>query len=123
MSKTVVEHEGKTYGLGRHPLPRDDRDFLLRNMSPEKLEAIKAPAERTTTRTFYTMVGKDFRIDQGQEGTCVGHGCTNVLLAGPVVHSEFPSFDNTTDAHIFARKLYFDASGDSTYQQGTYTRK
>jgi Papain family cysteine protease len=102
------------HGLGRHKPVRDDRDRLLR----DRVGLYRG----TTVRRQWSMVGADFRIDQGNEGTCVGHGCTNVLLAGPVTHSTFPAFDSIYDAHLFARQLYYEASGDSTYQEGTYTR-
>jgi hypothetical protein len=68
------------------------------------------------------MVDPTMRIDQGAEGTCVGHGCTNVLMAAPSEHRTFPSFASTAEAHTFARKLYLDATGDTTYQEGAYTR-
>src|SRR6185295_2116054 len=71
---------------------------------------------------WWGMVNGKMRIDQGQEGTCVGHGCTNVLMDAPSSHTDFPSFDNPADAHAFARKLYYDATHDDTYQEGAYTR-
>jgi hypothetical protein len=73
-------------------------------------------------RMFYDMVNKDFRINQGGEGTCVGHGATNVLLAGPVEHDLFPEFETVERAHQFARNVYVSASGDTTYQTGMYPR-
>jgi len=102
--------------LGREPLPRDDRDLMLRNTARwEKLVTL------ATTR-WWGMVGPTMRIDQLQEGTCVGHGCTNVLMASPSEHKLFPSFADRFTAHVFARQLYFDATGDATYQEGAYTR-
>jgi len=108
VSQLAIEH-----GLGRKRPKRDDRDFMLRDYVPLRI---------TGTRALWPMVDPTMRIDQGNEGTCVGHGCTNVLMAGPSEHRVFPSFASTASAHIFARKLYFDATGDATYQQGAYTR-
>ena len=102
--------------LGRLPHKPDVRDFHISQIP------YYGPA-RGVTRMFYTMAGHDFRIDQGQEGTCEGHSWTNFFLAGPVTHPTFPSFDNPQDAHLFARKLYLDATGDTTFQQGAYTRQ
>ena len=76
----------------------------------------------TADRKFYTMVDKDFRINQGGEGTCVGHAATNVLLAGPSPHRTYAEFQTEELAHQFARNLYLEASGDATYQQGMYPR-
>ena len=76
----------------------------------------------TADRKFYTMVDKDFRINQGSEGTCVGHAATNVLLAGPSPHRTYAEFQTEELAHQFARNLYLEASGDATYQQGMYPR-
>jgi hypothetical protein len=101
------------YKLGAKPSRPDPRDYLLR---------ARALPTVTTDRKFYTMVDKDFRIDQGGEGTCVGHACTNLLLAGPSEHDLFIDFSTEERAHQFARKLYLDASGDTTYQQGMYPR-
>jgi hypothetical protein len=91
---------------------RDTAAFQEANAAASALDSIH----------WWGMAGHVMRIDQGQEGTCVGHGCTNVLMAGPVTHSDFLSFGTPDDAHQFARKLYFDATGDDTYQQGAYTR-
>jgi hypothetical protein len=68
------------------------------------------------------MVGPDFRINQGGEGTCVGHAATNVVLAGPSEHDDYLPFATEESAHQFARKLYLEASGDATYQQGMHPR-
>lgn len=73
-------------------------------------------------RAFYKMRNPDFRMDQGAEGTCVGHAITNVCLAGPTPHRNFPAFETVNKAHLWARQLYFDATGDATYQEGAYPR-
>jgi hypothetical protein len=105
---------GEHHGLGARPDRFDPRDFQFRTI------AEPAPAE--IDRKFYTMVDPTFRLDQHNEGTCVGHAATNVLLAGPSPHPDYPAFQTEELAHQFARKLYLDASGDSTYQQGMYPR-
>lgn len=112
-----MAHE-RASSLGRLPHKLDERDYLLRDTP--RFEA--AQRDKLESVVWWSMAGHGMRIDQGQEGTCVGHGCTNVLMAGPVTHPHFAAFDSPSDAHLFARQLYFDATGDSTYQQGAYTR-
>ena len=105
-----------TYSLGAIPDRYDPRDYQY------QIPLARAHEASTIDRKFYAMVNKDFRIDQGNEGTCVGHAATNVLLAGPSPHPDFWAFETEEKAHTFARTLYLDASGDSTYQQGMYPR-
>ena len=50
-------------------------------------------------------------LDQGPYGTCVGNAFAHRRADGPV-----PILNIT---ETWARKLYLDASGDTTYQQGT----
>ena len=104
-----------TYSLGAKPDRPDPRDYQLET-------ALLAPEASAIDRKFYTMVNPDFRINQGAEGTCVGHAATNVLLAGPSPHRDYVSFQTEELAHQFARRLYLEASGDTTYQQGMYPR-
>jgi hypothetical protein len=104
------------YGLGRKPHKRDERDYMLREAVPFPVSLPVAGVQ------WWAMAGHDMRINQGAEGTCVGHGCTNVLMAAPSEHSTFPSFKDPYNAHLFARELYYDATGDGTYQEGAYTR-
>jgi hypothetical protein len=102
-------------GLGAKPYRPDDRDFTLR--------AVRATvSEEPVARRFYSMKDPSFRIDQGQEGTCVAHSCVNVLVAGPSRHDAYSEFADIERAHQWARKLYVEASGDVTYQQGMYPR-
>ena len=101
------------YPLGAKPDRPDPRDYVLR---------VAGLPQITADRKFYTMVNPDFRINQGNEGTCVGHAATNVLLAGPSEHDSYALFDTEEQAHQFARGLYLRASGDTTYQQGMYPR-
>jgi hypothetical protein len=107
------------YALGAKPDRYDPRDYQFRTTLAPGLAKEAAAIDRK----FYTMVGPDFRINQGSnEGTCVSHAATNVLLAGPSPHPAYEPFQTEEQAHQFARKLYLDASGDSTYQQGMYPR-
>jgi len=103
------------YRLGAKPDRPDPRDFRF-DLRPRAFAVAEAD------RKFYTMVNKDFRINQGNEGTCVGHAATNVLLAGPSPHPAYADFATEEAAHEFARALYLDASGDTTYQAGMYPR-
>ena len=103
------------YPLGAKPDRYDPRDYRLET-------AMLAPEAATLDRKFWSMVNPDFRIDQGAEGTCVGHAMTNVLLAGPSAHRGYADFATADRAHEFARRLYLEASGDASYQQGMYPR-
>ena len=106
------------YSLGAIPDRYDPRDYDFRTL----IGVPVAEAAKVTDRKMYSMVNPDFRIDQGSEGTCVGHGHTNILMAGPTPHKTYPDFATEDKAHQFARRLYFDATGDSTYQQGAWPR-
>jgi hypothetical protein len=103
------------YALGAKPDRPDPRDYLFASRPLAQTAAVM-------DRKFYTMVGPDFRINQGNEGTCVGHGDTNLLLAGPSKHEDYLPFATEDSAHQFARKLYFETTGDTTYQQGAQPR-
>ena len=105
------------YGLGAKPDRYDPRDYRFTAL----VEPLIAEAA-AVDRRFYTMVERDFRINQGREGTCVGHGATNVILAGPSTHPGYADFQTEERAHEFARRLYLEASGDATYQTGMYPR-
>lgn len=103
------------YALGANPDRPDPRDYQLET-------ALLAPEAAGLDRKFYTMVNPDFRIDQGREGTCVGHGNTNLMMAGPSEHKLYPEFETEEKAHQFARRLYLETTGDTTYQQGAQPR-
>jgi len=104
---------GLPYRLGAKRDRPDPRNYLLDT-------AALAPQAAVLDRKMYTMVNPDFRIDQGHEGTCVGHGHTNLLMAGPSEHRLYPEFETEEKAHQFARRLYLEASGDTTYQTGMF---
>lgn len=99
------------HGLGGKPHKPDERDWSLP----------RAPA-KVGDRQLWKMHDPDFRMDQGSEGTCVGHASTNTLLAAPRPHNQFPAFATVPKAHEFSRALYLEATGDSTYMQGAYVR-
>lgn len=103
-----------TYSLGAKPHKPDERDWRV----PASL--LQATV---LDRKLWKMHGPDFRIDQGGEGTCVGHGGTNALLADPRPHYAFPEFATVEMAHQYARALYLEATGDTTYQNGAYVRQ
>lgn len=57
------------------------------------------------------------RLDQGNEGSCVGHGFTNELLAEP----ERVTTDNGVPVdHEYARNVYFDAQRLDPWPGGAY---
>jgi hypothetical protein len=103
------------YALGAKRDRPDPRDLLVNT-------AALAPQAALIDRKMYTMVSPDFRINQGPEGTCVGHGDTNLLMAGASEHRTYPEFATEESAHQFARKLYFETTGDATYKQGANPR-
>jgi hypothetical protein len=107
------------YYLGAKPDRFDPRDFDFRRGF---MDVARARAAAAVDRKMYTMVNPDFRINQGNEGTCVGHASTNLLLAGPSAHKTYTEFETEEKAHQFARRLYLEASGDATYQDGMYPR-
>jgi hypothetical protein len=105
-----------THGLGALPHNKDGRDWLWRDHPRASLAGIEP------TRQLWAMHDSTFRINQGSEGTCVGHGTTNLLAGEPRMHTTFPSFADIDVAHDFSRKMYFDITGDTTYQRGAYPR-
>lgn len=120
MSQPTTPH-----GLGAKPHKKDPRDYLLRDVDPLQLETLTPAMPEgvaTYNRRMYRMHSPSFRINQGSEGTCVGHGTTNMMAGAPLTHMSFPDFADVKVAHDFARKLYFDITGDTTYQDGAYPR-
>jgi hypothetical protein len=121
----MSQEEVSEHGLGAKPHKKDDRDWLLRDVEPSKIAQLmlgEPEAEVSTTRHLYKMHDPTFRINQLREGTCVGHGTTNQMAGAPMQHLTFPSFADVNVAHDFARNLYFDITGDETYQEGAYPR-
>jgi hypothetical protein len=106
------------FQLGAKPDRTDPRDLKFATL----LDQPRAQRAAALDRRFYPMVGPDFRINQGNEGTCVTHSKTNVLLAGLSTHPDYPDFQTVELAHQFARRMYVESSGDTTYQQGMYPR-
>lgn len=98
--------------LGRKPLPRDDRDYPLRDLLPAK-------AAGATFRYWYSRL----RLDQGDTGTCEGNGWTHYLADGPVTHPAIAELKDPAAAEEFARTLYVEATGDETLQDGAYSRQ
>lgn len=115
----ILREQMEVYRLGGIPDRPDPRDyqFTANYMDVPRVKLVKA-----TDRKNYTMVNKDFRINQGAEGTCVAHSKTNVLLAGASTHPNYAEFQTVELAHQFARQLYVESSGDTSYQRGMYPR-
>lgn len=98
--------------LGRLPLPRDDRDWLMRGVArPETLYL---------HRKFWY---RPLVLDQGDTGTCEGNAWTGWLADGPITHPDITDLSDATTGEAYARQLYLDATGDTTLQQGAYTRQ
>lgn len=92
------------YGLGRKP--HADTPRAARLYSTTEL-----------VREFWDKPHRYWRqdgawLDQGAEGTCVGYAFAHRRADATVMTAGI-------DAD-YARTLYLDASGDSTYQEGTY---
>jgi hypothetical protein len=109
---------GQTRGLGRKPFRRDDRDWLYRDATSHLLDA----ASDFFASKWWEMHGADFRLDQGAEGTCVGHALTNNFLAKPRPHVMYPQFETVETSHQYARAAYLAFTGDTSYQQGANMR-
>ena len=92
------------YGLGRRPSPETPRAASLYPVTR------RADYAATAATWRYWWQGGAW-LDQLSEGTCVGHAFAHRRADSPVPTGEI--------THEWARQLYFDASGDSTYQQGT----
>ncbi len=105
-----------SHGLGRLPLPRDERDFPARRV-------IDRLPRTARVRRFWGMGSPTMRIDQGDTGTCQGQAHTNLLIAGPIVHPDIPDLSDPHDAESYAVGVYVEATGDSTLQEGAYTRQ
>lgn len=94
----------ETMRLGRKPHWRTPRAARLYNVQ-------EMPRELwTKSHRWWWQDGA--WLDQGDEGTCVGHAFAH-RRADATIRTEGIT-------HEYARKLYFDATGDSTYQQGAY---
>ncbi len=104
-----------TKGLGRKPLPKDERDFPMRH----HLEAADKLGE-AKTRQFWTM---PLVIDQDNTGTCEGQGWTHWLADGPVQHPSIEELKSDTTAYDYGVDLYLEATGDTSLQEGAYTRQ
>lgn len=102
------------YGLGRRPLPPDPRDFPMRAVLEE------APRVETLDRRFWTMPRV---IDQGATGTCEGQGWTHWLADGPVRHPTITALNDDVAARDYGFDLYVEATGDTSLQEGAYTRQ
>lgn len=92
------------HGLGRNPHP----------LTPEAaaLFPITRQADyRASTSTYKYWYQNGSWLDQGQEGTCVGHAFAHRRSDAPVKTEGI--------THQWARELYYEASGDGTYQKGT----
>lgn len=92
------------FGLGRKPHVETPRAARLYNAHHLPREAWDKP------HRWWWQDGA--WLDQGATGTCVGHAFAHRRSDGPT------RVEGVT--HNYAMQLYLDASGDSTYQEGTY---
>ncbi len=104
-------------GLGRLVNPVDERDKLypMRALIPTEV----------TPRTRRFWAGEDLLtpgaqalvLDQGATGTCVANDATHWLNDAPVTQP------NLRLDEAYAVQLYVEATGDTTLQEGAYTRQ
>lgn len=99
-------------GLGRKPLPRDDRDFRMAEILPT------VPTDLTRKYWYRPLV-----LDQGDTGTCEGNGWTHWLSDGPITHPDIEEIKNSMNGEEYAQALYVAATGDTSLQEGAYTRQ
>ena len=97
--------------LGRLPLPRDERDFPMARILPER-----------QLRTFRYW-RRPIVLDQGDTSTCEGNAWTAWLADAPVVHPDIDALNDPVTAEVYAVELYEEATGDSTLLKGGYTRQ
>lgn len=93
-------------GLGRHHEP-DARDL-------EYLVPIT-----TTARTYRYWWDEGAWFDQGDTGTCVGHGCAHWVEDGPVTH---PGLVDPMAIYREATLLDSDPNNDTGWDAGTSVR-
>lgn len=86
----------QTEGLGRRYDP-DDRDgnYLLSDHIPRTL---------AMPRTKYWMYAQQ-PLDQGREGTCVGHGWKHCLMAGPIKQTKPSTYPTAITIYLEACKV------------------
>jgi len=92
------------YGLGRVADPETPRAAAAYPITAHPRYAV------TTLATKWWWEGGAW-LDQGPYGTCVGNAFAHRIADAPIPELGIDE--------AYARKLYLDASGDSTYQQGT----
>lgn len=110
-----------THGLGAKPHVPDPRDWLYRDI-PEVKKRVAMPAV-DAKQVWWGMHAPNFRINQYSTGTCTAMSCTNHFLDAPKPHYAFPRFATELDAETFAREAYVAYSGDTSLQDGWYTRE
>jgi len=104
------------HSLGRLPLPKDKRDFLMEEVFDRKNVKLSEYTRKMWRRPVIT--------NQGQFGTCEGHGWTAWLTDGPIEHPEILALRGDPDtARRYAERLYVAATGDTTMQEGAYSRQ
>jgi len=104
------------HGLGRVPNSPDERDKLYPMRAVIPTEVVPRTRRFWAGEDYRTLEKDAFVLDQGATGTCVGMCWTHFLNDAPVIQP------NLALGEDYARQLYVEASGDTTLQEGTYTR-
>lgn len=94
-------------GLGYRPGPVDNRDYAL---APH-LEA----ARKTRGSQFWYA---PLVLDQGPDGSCVGHGWIHLINASPVIHR----YDHEIALDVYHRAQLLDEFADTPPEEGTSVR-
>lgn len=94
--------------LGRHFAGYDERsrNYGVRGLLPEAVQ--RKP-------TFWAMPDGPFPLDQGNIGSCTGHGMAHELAAGPVM---FPNIDNAYAMALYQRNQEEDRKMGNNYPSG-----
>lgn len=99
-------------GGQRTPTPMLDRIPYFDPRSKQYPIRATLDAEAATPRSYTWALGADV-LDQGQQGSCVGHGITHELMAKPMVVTGLDS--------RFAREdIYWEAQKVDDWEGGSY---
>jgi hypothetical protein len=99
--------EGK--GLGFRPGPEDERDYML----APRVQAIERPKTKGGRWWFNPL-----RLNQGAQGSCVGHGWTQGINSQPKSHN----YDHEFAVAIYKSAQQLDEFDDTPPEEGTSVR-
>ena len=101
------------YGLGAIPSPPDDRDAAF------NLATLALPIKPALPVSLPNLPAV---WNQGQTGTCVGHGVGLAIAIAFYKKLGYWIANNPVDGEVLSRDLYLQATGDKTLQLGADSR-